>query len=72
MVVGGEVDGGEGNIPEQAGGCSFVETDETEVLDDPHCGAAGSAFHRFGDFTLDLQANFDDFKGVGEDLSHVS
>lgn len=67
VIVGREVDGGEGDIAEEAGGGAFVEAHEAEVLDDPHGGAAGDV-GRFGDFALDLEADFDDFEGVGEDL----
>ena len=69
MVVGGEVDCGEWDIPQKAGGGALVEANETEVLDDPHGGAffEGGA-GGFGDFALNLEADFDDFEGVGEDL----
>jgi hypothetical protein len=38
------------------------------MLDDPHRRAARHAFDVLGEFTLDLEANFDDFEGIGEDL----
>lgn len=68
VVVGREVDGGEGDVAEEAGGGTFVEADEAEVLDDPHGGAAGDV-GGFGDFALDLEPDFDNFERVGEDLS---
>jgi len=70
VVVGGEVDGGEGDVAEEAGGGAFVEADQAEVLDDPHGGAAGDV-GGFSDLALDLQPNFDDFEGVGENLLMV-
>ena len=69
MVIGGEIDGREGNIAEETGRGTFVESHETEVTYDPHGGAPRSAFNRFGDFALDLEADFDNFQGVGEDLT---
>lgn len=71
MRVGGEVDGGEGDVTEETGTGALVEADETEVPDNPEGGAArGSTFHAgvFRNFTLDLKANLDDLKGVSEDL----
>ena len=68
MVVGGEVDCGERDVAEEAGGGAFVEPDQTQVADDPHCGAAGGTFDVLGNFALDLESDFDDFEGVGEDL----
>ena len=67
MIVGREVDSGEGNIAEEAGRGAFVEANEAEVLDDPHGATAGDV-GGFGDFALNLQADFDDFKGISEDL----
>ena len=69
MVVGWEVDGGEGDVAKEAGRGAFVEAHKTEVLDDPHGGAAGDAFDVFGELALDLEPDFDDFEGIGEDLS---
>ena len=69
MIVGREVDGREGDVAEEAGGGPFVEAHKTKVLDDPHCGAAGDAFDVFGELALDLEPDFDDFEGIGEDLS---
>ena len=68
VVVRREVDGGEGHVAQQAGRRALVEPDQAEVLDNPHGGAAGDAFCGFGDFALDLEPDFDDFEGVGEDL----
>jgi hypothetical protein len=68
VVVGGEVDCGERDVTEEAGGGAFVEAYEAEVAHYPHGGAAGGAFDVFGDFALDLEADFDDFEGVGEYL----
>lgn len=36
VVVGWEVDGGEGDVAEETRGCALVETHQSEVLDDPH------------------------------------
>ena len=72
MVVGGEVDGGEGDITEEAGGGAFVKSDETEILDNPHGGAAGDPFNGFGDFALDLESDLDDLEGVGKNLREIS
>jgi hypothetical protein len=68
VIVGGEVDCGERDVAEEAGGGAFVEAYEAEVAHYPHGGAAGGAFDVFGDFALDLEADFDDFEGVGEYL----
>ena len=68
MVVGWEVDRGERDVAEETGGGTFVEADETQVSNDPHRRAPGCAFDGFGDLALDLEADFDDFEGVGEDL----
>ena len=67
VVVGGEVNGGEGDVAQEAGTGALVEPHEAKVLDDPHCGAAGDV-GGFGDFALDLETDLDDFEGVGEDL----
>lgn len=66
--VGGEVDGGEGDVAEKAGASALVESDETQVLDDPERGATRSAFYILGNLSLDLQADLDNFQGIGEDL----
>lgn len=68
VVVGREVDAGEGDVAQEAGAGAFVETDEAEVFDDPHGRAAGNAFNGFGDFALDLESDFHNLEGVGEDL----
>ena len=68
VVVRREVDGREGHVAQQARGRAFVEPDQAEVLNDPHGGAAGDAFGGLGDFALDLEPDFDDFEGIGEDL----
>ncbi len=72
VVVCWEVDSRKGDVAEQAGGSTFVEADESKVLDYPHCGAPRSPVHGFGDFALDLETNLDNFEGVGEDLTRVS
>ena len=71
VVVGREVDSRERDVAKEAGGGAFVEADETEILDYPHCGAPGDAFNGFGDFALDLETDFDDFEGVGEHLIKI-
>lgn len=71
MVVGREVDGRERDVAEETGRGAFVEAHETQVAHDPHCAAAGDV-GRFGDFALDLETDFDDFEGVGEDLRGLS
>lgn len=53
-------------ITEQAGGSSLVETNKTQVLYDPHCGSLGNALDVLCEFTLDLETNLDNFKGVCE------
>lgn len=72
MVVSGKVDGGEGDVAQETGGGAFVEADEAEVFDDPDGGAAGGVGDGFGDFALDLETDFDDFEGVGEDLDSLA
>ncbi len=64
-----EVDGGERDITEQTSAGALVQTDQTQVLDNPKRGAARSSLDGLGDLTLNLQANLDDFQGVGENLS---
>ena len=71
VVVGREVNRGERDIAKEAGGSAFVEADETEIFDNPHCGTPGDAFNGFGDFALDLETDFDDLEGVGEHLMEV-
>ena len=71
VVVGGEVDSRERNVAKEAGGSTFVEADETEIFDYPHCGTPGDAINGFGDFALDLESDFDDFEGVGEHLMEI-
>ena len=70
MGVGWEVDGREGDVAEEAGGRAFVEADETEITYDPEGGAFGwCAFCcGFDELALDLEADFDDFERVREDL----
>lgn len=68
MVVAGEIDGGEGDVTEKTGTSPFVETDETEVLDNPHGRASGNV-GVFGHFTLHLEADFDDLERVCENLA---
>ena len=72
MVVRGEINAGEGDIAEETGRRSFVQADETEILDDPHGGATRSALDGFGHFALNLKADLDDFERVGEDLERKS
>ena len=71
MVIGGEVDCGKWNVAEEASGGTLVKANETKVLDDPHGRATGDAGDRFGNFTLDLQADLNNFEGVGEDLHQL-
>ena len=71
MVVGREIDSRERDIAKETGGGALVEADKAEIFDDPHCGTPGDAFNGFGDFALDLETNFDDFKGVGEHLMEI-
>ena len=71
VVVGREVNSGERDIAKEAGGSAFVEADETEIFDNPHCGTPGDAFNGFGDFALDLETDFDDLEGVGEHLMEI-
>lgn len=71
VVVGREVDGGKRDVAQEAGAGALVEAHESKVLDDPHCGAARDV-GGFGDFALDLEADLDDFEGIGEDLDDES
>ena len=68
MVIRGEVDGGEGNVAQQASRSSLVQTNETQVAHNPHGRSFRGAFDGLGDFSLHLQANLDDFEGVSKDL----
>lgn len=67
VVVAWEIDGGKGDVTEKTGTSTFVETDETEILDDPHGRASGNV-SMFGHFTLHLEADFDDLERVCENL----
>lgn len=53
MIIAWEVDGGEGDVTQQTGAGTFVETHKTQVLDDPHGGASRDV-GMFGHFTLHL------------------
>ena len=68
MVVGREVDSGEGYIAEQASRRASVQADKTEVLNDPHSAAAGN-ISGFGNFALDLQTDLHNFERVCKDLT---
>ena len=61
VIVRGEVDAGEGNVPKQTSTGTAVQTHETKILHNPHGGAAGHTFDIFGNFTLYLQTDLDDF-----------
>lgn len=67
MVVAWEIYGGKGDVTEKTGTSTFVKTDETEILDDPHGRASGNV-SMFGHFTLHLEADFDDLERVCENL----
>lgn len=71
MVVGWEVNGREGDIAEETGRGTFVEAYETEVANDPDCRATWGGGGGFGNFTLDLETDLDDFERVGEDLKEL-
>lgn len=75
VVVGREVDAGEGNIASQAGGCALVETAETKVADVPHgtvsCGDAGAFDGLLDGLALYLETDLDDFEGIREYLGQL-
>lgn len=74
VVVGREVDAGEGYIASQAGGCALVETAETKVADVPHGavsrGDTGAFDGLLDGLTLYLETDLDDFERIREDLGH--
>lgn len=70
--VGWEVNGGEGHITEQTSGSALVQTDETQVANNPHGRSLRGTTSRLGNLTLDLETNLDDFERVGEDLEFLS
>jgi hypothetical protein len=55
-------------VTQQTCASSLVETNETEILDDPHRRAFRRSLNAFGDFTLDLQSDFDNLERVREYL----
>lgn len=64
-----EVDGRERDIASQTSCCAFVETDQTQVADDPYSRPLRGSLDALLDrFALNLESNFDDFERVGEDL----
>lgn len=56
-------------ITQQASTGSLVQTDQTQVLDDPERRATRGTLDVLSNLTLNLQANFDDFQRVCENLS---
>ena len=66
--VGREVDGREGHITEQARRRALVQTDQTEVADDPDGRPLRRTLDALGHLALDLKTDLDDFERVGEDL----
>lgn len=76
VVIGREVDAGEGNIASQAGRCALVETAKTEVADMPHgavpCGDAGAFDGLLDGLALYLETDLDDFEGIRENLGHYN
>src|SRR6478735_1308727 len=71
MAVGGEVDGGKGNIAEQARRSALVQSNETQISHNPHGRSLRCSFDGFGDLSLHLETNFDDLERVGEDLKCI-
>ncbi|KAI6754925.1 hypothetical protein HG531_004031 [Fusarium graminearum] len=71
MAVGGEVDGGKGNIAEQTRRSALVQSDETQVAHNPHGRSLRCSFNGLGDLALDLETNLDDLEWVGENLWYV-
>jgi hypothetical protein len=63
-----EVDSRERNVASQTRRRSSVETDETELLDDVNSTLSDGVRMRLGGLTLHLEADFDNFERVGEDL----
>ena len=71
VAVEGEVDGRERHVTQQTCGCTLVQTDETKVTHDPESRALSDLLALTGgglhSFTLNLETNLDNFKGVCED-----
>jgi hypothetical protein len=58
-------------VTKQASTGAFVETNKSQVLDDPECRAFRRSFGRLGQLALDLESNLDNLKWVREDLWDV-
>lgn len=58
-------------ITQETGAGSFVQTDETQIPDNPHSRSLGNAIDALCKLTLDLQTNLDNLKRVCEDLYQV-
>lgn len=55
-------------ITQETGTSSLVETNETQVFNNPHSRSLGNAFHVLGKLALDLQTNLDNLKRICENL----
>lgn len=55
-------------ITKQTCASPSVQTHQTQVLHNPEGRTTGSAFDSFSDLALNLQADLDDFKRIGEHL----
>jgi hypothetical protein len=57
-------------ITEKTGTCTLVQSNKTQVSDNPHRRALGGSFHALRKLALNLKTDLDDFEGVGEDLTN--
>lgn len=55
-------------ITQKTGAGSLVQANETQVPHNPHGRSPRDTLDVLGKFTLNLQPNLDNLKGVGEDL----
>lgn len=59
---------GELTVAEKTSTGSLVQANKTQIPDNPHGGSPRNTFNVLREFTLDLQADLDNLKGVREDL----
>lgn len=55
-------------ITEKAGAGALVQSNQTQVLHNPHSRAARSSVDRLGNLTLHLEPDLDNFQRICEDL----
>jgi hypothetical protein len=58
-------------VTQETSAGSFVQTNKTQISDNPHSRSLGNALDALCKLTLDLQTDLDNLKGVCEDLYRV-